>query len=188
MLPILEYYAVVLDNCTIQDSNTLEKLQNEAARIVTGSTRSVASVNLYRECSLVTLNTRHKEQKLAFLYKTVNDLTPDYISDLIPHFVRDTTNYPLRNNNNLAVPFTRTEISRKLYILSSISLRNSLDEEILTSSSLSCFKSKLQNVRTDFKNVLHFLCGERHWQLFCLCWGFTAQSTQWGHVERGQFT
>ena len=23
---------------------------------------------------------------------------------------------------------------------------------------------------------------------FCLCCGFTAQSTQWGHVERGQFT
>ena len=23
---------------------------------------------------------------------------------------------------------------------------------------------------------------------FCLCWGFTAQSTQWGHVERGQLT
>ena len=23
---------------------------------------------------------------------------------------------------------------------------------------------------------------------FCLCWGFTAQSTQWGHVEHGQFT
>ena len=22
----------------------------------------------------------------------------------------------------------------------------------------------------------------------CLCWGFTAQSTQWGHVERSQFT
>ena len=24
--------------------------------------------------------------------------------------------------------------------------------------------------------------------LICLCWGFTAQSTQLGHVERGQFT
>ena len=22
----------------------------------------------------------------------------------------------------------------------------------------------------------------------CLCWCFTAQSTQWGHVEHGQFT
>ena len=27
-----------------------------------------------------------------------------------------------------------------------------------------------------------------HRRWFCLCWGFTAQSTQWGHVERGQFT
>ena len=27
-----------------------------------------------------------------------------------------------------------------------------------------------------------------HLQYVCLCWGFTAQSTQWGHVERGQFT
>ena len=26
------------------------------------------------------------------------------------------------------------------------------------------------------------------YEFVCLCWGFTAQSTQWGHVERGQFT
>ena len=25
-------------------------------------------------------------------------------------------------------------------------------------------------------------------QFVCLCWGFTAQSTQWGHVQCGQFT
>ena len=30
------------------------------------------------------------------------------------------------------------------------------------------------------------VCGQTG--LFCLCWGFTAQSTQWGHVERSQFT
>ena len=28
---------------------------------------------------------------------------------------------------------------------------------------------------------------KKPWQV-CLCWGFTAQSTQWGHVERGWFT
>ena len=32
-----------------------------------------------------------------------------------------------------------------------------------------------------------YLTGETYFS-FCLCWGFTAQSTQWGHVERGQFT
>ena len=25
-------------------------------------------------------------------------------------------------------------------------------------------------------------------EFVCMCWGFMAQSTQWGHVERGQFT
>ena len=31
---------------------------------------------------------------------------------------------------------------------------------------------------------------EKSWVCYCfvLGWGFTAQSTQWGHVERGQFT
>ena len=26
------------------------------------------------------------------------------------------------------------------------------------------------------------------WEVNCLCWGFMAQSTQWGHVKCGQFT
>ena len=28
----------------------------------------------------------------------------------------------------------------------------------------------------------------REFMFVCLCWAFTAQSTQWGHVDRGQFT
>ena len=28
---------------------------------------------------------------------------------------------------------------------------------------------------------------ESYLDIVCLCWGFTAQSTQWGHVKRGQF-
>ena len=43
VLPVLEYSAIVLNNYTAQNSNTLEKLQNEAARIVTELT-SAASV------------------------------------------------------------------------------------------------------------------------------------------------
>ena len=63
----------------MQDTSTLEKLQNEAARIVTGLTRSVSLVNLYRECGWVPLHTRRKEQKLAFMYKAVNDDSRIYI-------------------------------------------------------------------------------------------------------------
>ena len=40
VLPIIEYSSVV-DNCTDQDAYAVEKLQHEAARIVTDWTRSV---------------------------------------------------------------------------------------------------------------------------------------------------
>ena len=40
--PILEYSSIVWDGCTTQDLNSLEKLQHEAARVVTGLTRSVS--------------------------------------------------------------------------------------------------------------------------------------------------
>ena len=29
---------------------------------------------------------------------------------------------------------------------------------------------------------------EKYTNYGCLCWGFMAQSTQWGHVEHGQFS
>ena len=38
MLPVVEYASVVWDGCSEQDSQTLQKIQNEAARIVTGLT------------------------------------------------------------------------------------------------------------------------------------------------------
>ena len=39
-------------------------------------------------------------------------------------------------------------------------------------------------LKQDNKELLEKILSE----YVCLCWGFTAQSTQWGHVERGQFT
>ena len=165
VLPIFEYSSIVWDNFTVQDSSTLDKLQNEAARIVTGLTRSVSLENLYRECGWVPLTIRRNEQKLAFMYKAVNGEIPEYISDLIPPFVRDVTNYPLRNNNNLTIPFTRTETSRKSCI-PSVSLWNSLGENTRNSSSLSCFKNNLRIFGTDGNQVpQYYLSGEKYWSV-----------------------
>ena len=163
VLPVLEYSAIVWDNCTAQNSNTLEKLQNEAARIVTGLTRSVSLDKLYRECGWVPLSVRRHEQKLSFMYKAVNGLSPDYIRDIIPPFVRETNPYPLRNNNNLVIPPTRTEISRKSCIPSSVSLWNSLDNDIRSANSLSSFKSSIKRLRLNNTKVpSYFLSGDRY--------------------------
>ena len=45
LLPVVEYASVVWDGCSEQDSQTLQKIQNEAVRLVTGLTRSVALEN-----------------------------------------------------------------------------------------------------------------------------------------------
>ena len=162
VLPILEYSAIVWDNCTIQNSNILEKLQNEAARLVTGLTRSVSLENLYKECGWVPLSTRRQEQKLSFMFKAVNGLTPDYIYELIPPLVSDTSQYALRNSRNINIPFTRTEISRKSCIPSSVALWNSLEDDIRSSSNLSGFKENIKKLRPNsFKVPSFYLQGDR---------------------------
>ena len=85
--------------------NALQKVQNEAARILTGLTRSVSIENLSRECGWVSLEERRRQQKFIFMYKSDNGLVPSYISDLIPPPIHETTNYPLRDQNTITVPF-----------------------------------------------------------------------------------
>ena len=114
---------------------------------MTGLTRSVSLANLYSECGWIPLKTRRQEQKQTLIFKAVNGLTHNYISDLIPPLVRTTTNYSLRNNNDFVVPYARTEISRKSCIPSSLSLWNSLDSDIRSSNCTSHFKSNLKRLR-----------------------------------------
>ena len=51
--PILEYSSVVWDNCSTYEKDRLERMQLEAARIVT--TRSICTITLYNEIGWLTL-------------------------------------------------------------------------------------------------------------------------------------
>ena len=108
--PLLEYASVVWDNCTQYEKETLERIQHEAARIVTGTTRSISLVNLYKEIGWLSLSDRRKYQKLTYIYKIVHNLTPDYLSNLVPNTVGNVSDYNLRNNFDLVTVARRTEI------------------------------------------------------------------------------
>ena len=47
--PILEYGSVVWDNCTREQSDLIESVQYESARIVTGLRKGTSRVKLYGE-------------------------------------------------------------------------------------------------------------------------------------------
>ena len=76
---VLEYASVVWDNCTVREIEFLENIQNEAARTVTGVTRSISLENMYREIGWLTLSDRQKYQKLVLTYKILNGQTPNYL-------------------------------------------------------------------------------------------------------------
>ena len=79
---ILEYADVVWDNCTQYEINALEKIQIEAARIVTGTTELVSLDKLYQETGRETLEDRRKKHKLCLFYKMSNNLSPNYLISL----------------------------------------------------------------------------------------------------------
>ena len=135
------HLSIVLSGNYIQPR---QKIQNEAARNVTGLTRSVSLVKLYNECGWTNLSVRRHQQKLHFMYKVNNGLVSSYITDLFPPLVSEISGYPLRNNNNFSTPFTRTNISLRSCIPSAIRMWNTLDEGLKNQPTISSFKNNLQ--------------------------------------------
>ena len=79
--PILEYADVIWDNCTQYEKQELEKIQNEAARIATGTTKLVSLNVLYKEIGWDSLEKRRTDHKLILLYKMQTNMTPSYLSN-----------------------------------------------------------------------------------------------------------
>ena len=72
------------DNCTQCEANALEKIQHEAARIVSGATKLVSIEKLLKELGWDTLSCRRKKHNQILFYKMINGLCPDYLSSLVP--------------------------------------------------------------------------------------------------------
>ena len=141
--PVLEYSAVVWDGCTLYEKESLEKIRHEAARIVTGLTRSVSIEKLYSEIGWLSLSERRKYQKLIITFKSKLGMLPSYLSDLFPQIVGTSSRYNLRNASDYVVFNRRTERFSRSFIPSSVELWNSLPEQIRNADTLSTFKHYL---------------------------------------------
>ena len=95
--PILEYSSVVWDNCSKYEKDRLKRMQLEAARIVTGTTRSICTITLYNEIGWLTLEDRRKYQKFVLTFKIKNDMVPDYLNNLFSRVDIKQLRYGLRH-------------------------------------------------------------------------------------------
>ena len=95
------------DNYGTCHSNKSEKLQLEAAIIVTRLPIFTKTDSVYFETIWEPLHTRHHRRKLQLFYKIYKGLAPQYLHHLILPTIQSTTIYPLRNGSDLTVPFCR---------------------------------------------------------------------------------
>ena len=84
--PLPEYGDVIWDNCTQYEKDELDKIQNETARIVTG-TKLVSINSLYNETCSETLERRRYNHKITLFYKMMHNITPLYLSSLVPQSI-----------------------------------------------------------------------------------------------------
>jgi hypothetical protein len=94
----------------------LEKLKLDAARIGTGLTIFIKSEYLYAETGWETLSERRYRRKLQLIFNIKCGMAPEYLRHLVPPTIQSTTIYPLRNGDNLIVPFCRLSITNSSFI------------------------------------------------------------------------
>ena len=88
----------------------LEKIHNEAARVVTSTTKHVSIHAPYAETGWDTLDSRHRKHKLTLFYKMYTNQTPAYLSTLVPPSVNTLSEYSLRNSSDTQTVHARTTL------------------------------------------------------------------------------
>lgn len=146
--PVLEYGDVVWDNCTDEQSNLLESIQIEAARIITGLRRNSSKQYLYQELGWETLKKRRNNHKLILLFKILNNYTPEYLSNIVGECFPPHNTYNLRNNFIYRTPVARTTSYFNSFIPSTIILWNNLPQNTKNITTVSAFKNSLKNINS----------------------------------------
>ena len=141
--PILEYGSVVWDNCTREQSDLIESVQYESARIVTGLRKGTSRVKLYGELGWDSLQNRRKKQKLILMFKALEGELPNYITNNIISYINIEPNYMVRNPRLFTPPQCRTKSYKDSFFPTVLDLWNKLDNDTRNIQSLSSFKIKL---------------------------------------------
>ena len=143
------------------NSNKLDQLQLEAARIVTGLPIFASSILIYKELGWESLTERRKRRKLQMFYNIQNNNAPRYLCDLIPPTIRSTTVYPLRNGSDIIIPFCILLITCDSFIPSTICQWSSLNPSLRNVESIAKFKTELRKQKDIRQGPKHYEIGHQ---------------------------
>ena len=139
--PQLEYASTAWSNLTQQQSDTLERFQRKAAKIILGYRLSDHLDHTYLLSAVEwdTLSSRRTLQLAALGFKLFAGTAPPHLLAAAPP--RHTPPKPLRHSRVFAIPLANTEAHLKSPILQACHLFNSLPHNIQSATSYQQFMS-----------------------------------------------
>ena len=143
-MPHFDYCSPVWDCLSGYLSDKLQKLPNRAARVITKSPFDVSSNHLLSTLSWERLSFRRKKQKALMMYKTINDLAPEYLQSLFSqrHFADN-----LRNSEGrLTLSKPSTNYLKRSFSYSGAMLWNNLPKNLKNAASVEHFKRNIKKV------------------------------------------
>ena len=143
--PFLDYCDTIYDgHITIADCTRLERAQNRAARLITGTTRRTPTDGLRRELGWTSLTDRRKKHKLQLYHKLLFDSRiPTFIKSTLPPTRQQNIPRTLRNASQQTIPLVRTSTYYKSYIPSTTRIWNTLPEHVRADSKYTTFNKYL---------------------------------------------
>ena len=144
IMPHFDYCSPVWDCLSGYLSDKLQKLQNRAARVITKSPFDASSNHLLSTLSWERLSLRRKKQKAVMMYKTMNDLAPEYLQSL---FSQRHSAYNLRNSEGrLTLSKPSTNYLKRSFSYSGAMLWNNLPKNLKNAASVEHFKRNIKKV------------------------------------------
>ena len=139
----LDYCNSLLYGVTSTHIKKLQRVQNTAARLITGTKRREHITPVLFNLHWLPVTERIKFKLLLLVFKALNDQAPPYIAELIKPY---RPNRNLRSDNQGLVATTKTSSSYQFNAFSSAGPRlwNSLPLNIRTTTNLNSFKRQLK--------------------------------------------
>ena len=141
--PHFRYCCAVWGVCGLAEIQQLQKLQNRAARIITGSNYDAPSKPLIKDLGWKTIEDLIQYELQIIVYKSRNGLAPQYLNNMFVANSSDSS-YNLRNTaTDLKLPKKTSSNGQKGLSYNGAKMWNSLPTESKLASSLASFKSLL---------------------------------------------
>ena len=140
----IDYCNSLLCGLPMSLTNRLQMIQNTAARILTGTPRFQHITPVLKSLHWLPVHRRIEYKVLLLVYKSVKDLAPSYLKELICPYVPSRR---LRSSDQhlLHIPYTSSSlIQSRTFSVAGPHLWNSLPYDLRALSNIELFKSKLK--------------------------------------------